>query len=238
MPDTSLYELFRLHKLDARLLEIKNRAGALDAGKAILKEIARIKEEEKAVREEPARLQTVIKDLELRAGTNRDKAKSLDKELYSGKVVNPKEVATMEGEIARLKALADQEETESLEMMELIPAAEEAAKKVNVGLARLAKQYEAKKQSDTAEMGALQDEYKRLVPIRAEQAKNVPRLLLEQYERIRAKLGGVGMGEVVNGVCDACGTIVPTKTQQALGEDKVLTCEDCHRILFMAVGPE
>src|SRR5689334_5864381 len=97
-------ELRRLHKLyliDMALLEIRKRAATLDPGKKTAAEIQAL---EKELNEGPARkLQAELVDLELKQKSFQDKIAKFDKELYGGKVVNPREVESIQKEIGILK---------------------------------------------------------------------------------------------------------------------------------------
>lgn len=235
MADSPLYELYRLHLVDSALEDMKKRAAALDGGKAILAEISRYKTEHAEALEAPKHLEAEIKDLESRSQAHLAKIKHLEKELYGGSVVNAKEAAGYEQEIATLKGLRSQHEDRELELMELLPAAEEAAKPHQQRLSQLAKAFEQKKQSDIAESEQLKKAYAEKSKERAPLAAAVSSGLLAQYDAIRKKHGGIGMGVVQGANCGACGNNLPTKVLDWLNSDKVITCESCHRILIKLV---
>lgn len=235
MADSTLYELYRLHLIDRVLDEDRARYTALDAGKSILKQIADYKAKHQAEIEAGPTLQREIKDLELKVGGMRDRLKQVDKELYSGKVVNPREVAAYEQEIESLKQRIADAEAEELEKMEGTAAAEALSQKHNQVLADAAKKYQTKKAHDLRLGEEIQSRYKTKAAERAAQAKLVSAPLLAQYEAIRKKQGGIGMGLVEKGACGACGTNLPTKVIESLDKDRLVTCESCHRILFKVV---
>jgi len=65
-------------------------------------------------------------------------------------------------------------------------------------------------------------------------AARVPASLLEEYERLRARLGGVAVAEVVNGRCTGCMLSLPASEVERLrhlAPDERATCEECGRLL-------
>ena len=69
---------------------------------------------------------------------------------------------------------------------------------------------------------------------RDELVASVPADLVALYERIRAKLGGVGAARLVDGSCTGCHlALSPRDLDDAkrMPEDAVLTCDSCGRIL-------
>lgn len=235
MADSTLYELYRLHLIDRVLEEDRARYASLDAGKSILKQIADYKQRHQAEIEAGPTLHREIKDLELKVGGMRDRLKQVDKELYSGKVVNPREVAAYEQEIEHLKLRIAESEREELEKMEGLSAAEALSNKHGQVIAEATKKYQLKKTHDLRVGEEIQTRYKVKAAERATQAKLVAVPLLTQYESIRKKMGGIGMGLVEKGVCGACGTNLPTKVIESLDKDRLVSCESCHRILFKVV---
>ncbi|HWD52339.1 MAG TPA: C4-type zinc ribbon domain-containing protein [Acidimicrobiales bacterium] len=69
---------------------------------------------------------------------------------------------------------------------------------------------------------------------RAEQAVRLPPDLAEQYEKLRAHLGGVGAARLVGDRCNGCHLTLPSKEVERirrLPADEFATCDQCGRIL-------
>src|SRR5438445_123736 len=69
---------------------------------------------------------------------------------------------------------------------------------------------------------------------RAIAAKAVPPDLLEQYERLRARLGGIGAARLVGNSCGGCHLTLPATELDRirhLPPDAVALCDQCGRIL-------
>ncbi|HEX7276414.1 MAG TPA: C4-type zinc ribbon domain-containing protein, partial [Acidimicrobiales bacterium] len=72
------------------------------------------------------------------------------------------------------------------------------------------------------------------VAARAEAAQDVPAEVMSSYERLRARLDGVGISRLVNGRCDGCHlslSVTELSNAARLPPDAVLHCEQCGRIL-------
>ncbi|MCC6686604.1 MAG: hypothetical protein IT205_06415 [Fimbriimonadaceae bacterium] len=235
MPESSLYALYRLFIVDLALLDMRKRAAALDGGKALAAEVIELKAANKDVIDRPDSIQAEIKDLENKNIIHREKVKNLEKQLYGGSVVNAKEAAGYEQEIAGLKGIVDANELRVLELIDELPSAQAEAKPFQDEIATLVKQYTVKKKSDQEEAVELQARFKSKSAERPPLANEVEKPLLAQYEAIRQKYGGIGMGVVEQSSCGACGTLLPTKVVESLDSDRIVTCESCHRLLIKLV---
>jgi hypothetical protein len=228
--------LWKLHQVDAGILEIKKRAAALDPGRAVQAELDTLAKQEQEVGGHYRSLHTENLDLELTNKGIEDKLKRIDKELYGGKVVNSREVDTLEKEIASLKRQRDKNDDRLLELMDLLPPAKTAAEKVEAKIAERKKALAEAKKAALATKAQLEAEFARLTKLRPEAAKNVSPPLLARYDSIRQKQG-TGMAEVVKKrSCGGCGTMLPERTLVGAQEDKTVTCETCHRILYYTEG--
>src|SRR5947209_4308261 len=99
MSETDLRNLWKLHLVDYQLLEIRKRAAALDPGKRLMAEIAALNMQLEAKAAHLKTLHGEQTDVELQQKSLDDKLKKIDKELYGGKIVNPREVEAFQKEI-------------------------------------------------------------------------------------------------------------------------------------------
>jgi predicted nucleic acid-binding Zn-ribbon protein len=70
--------------------------------------------------------------------------------------------------------------------------------------------------------------------VRAERAADLPTDLAERYERLRARLDGVGAAKLVGDRCDGCHlnlSSVELERLRHLRADEFATCPQCDRIL-------
>src|SRR5688500_809412 len=101
MAEGDLRKLWKLHLIDTAILEIRARAAALDPGKRIQAQIDALAKELEA---SPAKtLGAELSDLELQQKGIASKIAKIEKDLYGGKIVNPREVENLQKEIEALR---------------------------------------------------------------------------------------------------------------------------------------
>lgn len=237
MASLELQRLWKLAQIDNRLHDIRARAAALDPGKRIMAELKALEDEDTLVGGKARSLASEEKDLELQQASLDDKLKRIDKELYGGKVVNAREVETLEKEIAAVKRQKSAIDDRLLEILDELPPAQAAAKVVEAKIADAKRRLAERKKQALEEKSALEAEFKKLSVERPEVAKIVGPGILTRYENARQRAAGVGMVQVSKQfTCGGCGTQVPERTVVALKDDKLATCENCHRILYYTSG--
>ena len=237
MPELDLRKLHTLHQLDFAILEIRQRAAALDPGRALMAKIKQAEAERDAADVEVRRLTGEQLDAELHQKGIDDKLKKFDQQLYGGKVVNPREVENINREVEMLKRHRWDLDGKILEVMEELPpikARFEGHEKVVGELKAQLREYQKKV---LAAKEQLEAQFKEAMGRRAALVAAVPAPLLARYEQVRQKNGGIGMADAQkDGRCGQCGTLLPTKTIEAAKEGRVVTCEACHRIVYATDG--
>lgn len=236
MASAELRRLHQLYQVDQALHDIRKRAAALDPGRKTAAEIQAL---EKQADEAPARkLQVEQTDLELKQKSIDDKIKKYEKDLYGGKVVNPREVETIQKEIAMLKRQRGDLDGRILEIWEELPKSKDELDRIEKAISERKQALSREHKAVLQEKAALQAEFEQQSKKRPLLVKDISPALLSRYESIRQKHNGVGMSDVDvrRRTCGACGTSLPTRTIEALKEDKVITCESCHRILYYSEG--
>ncbi|HRF58340.1 MAG TPA: hypothetical protein PLH94_00335 [Fimbriimonadaceae bacterium] len=230
-----LAALYRLHKIDAALVEIKARHSKMALDPELVSKHNMLAKEYEAKKATADRLAQELKDLELQQKAIEEKLIHTEKTLYGGTIINPREVEAYEKDIGMLKRQRGEVEGKILELWETAPPAKSEADRVGQELKALRELAQGSQTDMGQERTRLEQQFKELSARRPSVVADVPAPLLKQYEAIRAKHGGIGMAEVVSRACGRCGTVLPERVLIALNEDKLLICESCHRILFKAV---
>lgn len=196
-----------------------------------LAELERSVENVEAARHELARSQQRLEDDIASLG---DKATQHDKMLYSGTIGNPRELQTLQDEIAALKRRISQLEDQELEVMEQIEP-------LDADLARLAAERSALDERAAGLRGSIaQDEVDidaELATTRAERdalVADVEPDLLAEYEQLRPHSGGVAIARLVGGSCGGCHlglSAVELDRIKKLPVEALVHCEECGRLL-------
>jgi hypothetical protein len=237
MADLELRKLWKLHLVDHQLADIRLKAAALDPGRKIQAELAALKAAHDA---QAAHVKSLVgnqTDIELEQKSLDEKLKRIDKDLYGGKVVNPKEVALLEKEIEHLKSLRGDLDLKILEIWDALPSAKKEADASQAEITAKNQELAEAQRKVLVIKAQLEKDFKERAAMRPQLAKEVSAPLLGRYELIRQKHAGVGMAGVSRkATCEACGTNVPTKSVMDAKDGKLVTCEACHRILYASDG--
>ncbi|WP_199919175.1 zinc ribbon domain-containing protein [Streptomyces sp. NRRL S-1824] len=154
--------------------------------------------------------------------------------LDSGAVTSPKDLESLQREIASLAKRQGDLEDVVLEVMERRESAQERVTELTARVSAVqAKVDDATARRDTATQ-ALDDETATVTKERELVAGSVPADLLKLYDRLRAQSGGVGAARLYQRRCEGCRlelNITEVNDVKAASPDTVLRCENCHRIL-------
>jgi predicted nucleic acid-binding Zn-ribbon protein len=158
-----------------------------------------------------------------------------EQRLFSGAVANPKELSSLQAEVAMLKRKRAELEDGLLEVMVDRDQAEETAQKLAAEKNETEGTVATLKQS----VGGLVDDIDSQIgtheAARAEIAAGLPADLLELYERIRETKGGIGIARLEHGTCLGCHTQLPAREVERLrAEGGLQRCDNCRRILVVA----
>lgn len=220
------------------MADIRKRAASLDPGREQAKLIEDLSAELARRKQQAEALSGEQLDKELEQKGLLEKLKKLDKTLYGGSVVAPREVETYEAEILAAKKRQEQIDIRLLELYEEAPAAKKHADSAEQALLAARKKLAEHQQKVKAQQADLQSRFSQLGGSRASAAAKVDQALLAQYEALRRRLGGVAMSEVgKSGACERCGVQVPERILSVLREGRTAGCESCHRMLILRDHP-
>jgi predicted nucleic acid-binding Zn-ribbon protein len=235
MASPDLRRLWKLHLVDVAIQDIRNKAAHMDVGKKLESDLNALAAR---LAEHPYKKYHVEQqDLELQQKSIDDKIAKFEKELYGGKIVNPREVENYQKEIGILKNQRAQMDERLIEIWDAMPPLKSEADQIETSIEAKKKELGETVQRARQLKSQLEAEFKSKSAQRPELAKDQNPTLLAKYEAIRKNHHGIGMAEVVKKrQCGACGTLLPERTLQACLDDKTVTCETCHRILYYTEG--
>ena len=205
----------------ARLAEVEQAIGAIDAS------IADVGGRRDDVARRQQRHEDELASVEAKIG-------EVEKRLYSGEVSAPRELLAMEADVASLRRHRADIEDRVLEAMqdrEPLDAEVATLDQERAALDAEVDQLRAVLATETKDIDA---ELSTELEARAAAAASIPDELLTQYERLRAKQGGVGAARLVNGRCSGCHLTLPATELDRIkhqDDDTVVLCDQCGRIL-------
>jgi predicted nucleic acid-binding Zn-ribbon protein len=234
MLNEALKQIGQVQKIDLAILQLQKRFSMIDPGSKTAAGLVEAKANLDAADAAHKAIRTEIEDLELQTKSFEQKMESEKKRLYSGGVYNAKDADNIDREIANLTERRSKADDRILELWEQIDPAKEFVDKARALYSEAesrANEYAAKYNEAKSEAEA---KLAQLMGMRAVEAEKCDPALLQKYDAMRQKRGGIGLAVVVDDTCSACQTRVPEKQLGDIKEGHVLqTCENCKRYLYV-----
>ena len=236
----TLDHLLAVQDLDIALTQLRHRRDALAETSGLSAVEAQIAALE-AERRDAATRRTVLadsqKDLEQQIAGISERRGMLEQRMYAARGSSARDLQAMSEEVRHLtQRRAELEELELAAMLDQDP--------IDAGLAALDERM-APLQAQAGELRTQVDEAARAIDAematvadqRASEAEQLPTLLSDRYETLRARLKGTGAARLIGSRCDGCHlqlSSVEVEKIRALPAGEVATCEQCGRILVPA----
>lgn len=229
--------LLQVQELDSRATTLQYKRDTLP----VLTEISELTGHRQTLQDQRRDLAIRVDDLtrdqekadadvaQVRARRDRDQER-----LDSGAVSDPKAAERMQEEMQSLQRRVSTLEDQELEVMEQLEQAQAELAQVDQQIADADDRLQHLTVSRDEQLAELDTALAGLAAEREPLVAQVPEELLALYEKLRASKGGVGAATVHAGQCGGCRLVLDqaelSQIKQA-GEDEVLRCEECQRIL-------
>ncbi|MFC2011551.1 zinc ribbon domain-containing protein [Chloroflexota bacterium] len=161
------------------------------------------------------------------------KLTSVEKNLYGGRIRNPKELTDLQHEADLLKANLTKLEDKALGIMEQVEASTKSASSLDKKLNRLEAEWQGQQKKLSAELEQLQSEIANLKQKRQLLVKEIDPQTVEIYQELRKKRG-TAVARVEQGICYGCRISLPVSELQQVRTGSLVRCGSCGRILFLA----
>jgi predicted nucleic acid-binding Zn-ribbon protein len=223
--------------LDTRLDQLAHRRRTLPEHAALAEldtELGVLRDQQVEAETEQSDLARELKKAEGDVDQVRARAERDQLRLDAGQVSSPKELESLQHEIATLGNRQGDLEDVVLEIMERLESSQsrssELAAQQEAALARVSA-LTASRDTTTGEIDA---ETENLQAQRATQAGSLAEDLVALYEKIREQQGGVGAAELRQRRCGGCRLELNNVEINELRDadpDEVMRCDECRRIL-------
>lgn len=227
-----LYPLYRLQQVDSKIDLLLKRAAAGEDNAELHKKIRAREHKLQVADKEQHTLRTHLKDTELQLASVEAHIKKLEKELYSGKTTNPKELAGFTQEIEQLKAQKSAIEDKVLDFMDKVETNKAEMEAVQTRLEKARKELEAQAQKSGSSKREAEAQVEELRKKRDEMAQEIEPVLMSRYETLRKRKDGVAVAKLEGNACGECGTGLPDSVRRKVQERQLELCSYCERILF------
>ncbi len=156
-----------------------------------------------------------------------------EKELYSGRIRNPKELANLQHEIDGLKARRDHLEDKALEIMDQVELTTKSAATINSELKILEAEWQTQQQQLSANLEQLKTILSNLKDKRQLVTAEIDPQTIEVYQELK-KQKRLAVAKVEQGICRGCRISLPITELQQARSGSLVRCSSCGRILFLA----
>ena len=215
-----------IERADAELASIRRRLQQNSELASLEKELERVQARERAASGEQRRLESELEELE--AKITRDQRR-----MYSGQIVDARELASLEREIEHYRAQRDTLEEQLLEAMEQLEGLQEESTSLTRRSGDLRQRWEADRPALQQQAERLTDTVAGMREERDRTAGSLDPRSLDLYRRLRVA-SGHAVSTVSNGVCQWCRVQVPPKDVQHARAGALVMCTNCSRILRVA----
>jgi predicted nucleic acid-binding Zn-ribbon protein len=220
------FKLFRLQQIDSELAKERSRVEEIELLLADLSE-----EKSSQTRLDSAKKERDLASKNLRLAeqnvqAQRFKIEQSEATLYSGKIINPKELSLKR----YLSTLEDRQLETMLEFDDKEDIYQQRTDKHELLLEKIAEE----KKEWNLERERLLEEINRHESERMAATSNINQQDLRLYETLRQKKNGVAVAAVVEKTCAACGSTLTAASFSAAHSPNVIThCPTCGRILYL-----
>lgn len=229
----ALERLWTLQQVDSRLAAARSNRASLDDGSALRAEAETTRGTAAAATARLHECQAAIKDHELQLAGTEAKQRKIEGDLYGGRVSNPKELSSLQEELAMLARTRDHLEDRILTLLDEVEVLREQASTAEAARTALEQRLATHVAEYEAARTRLDSEIETLTAERSAAAARVEPRLLRRYEGIAAQEGGLGIVPIHNGLCGGCHNALPTDFVARVRDGQIVICERCRRILYL-----
>ncbi|HJX69574.1 MAG TPA: C4-type zinc ribbon domain-containing protein [Dehalococcoidia bacterium] len=226
-------QLYDLQQIDLDLEDETERLSQVESQLSDNKALTQAQAELEGKRNYLAELEKKQKNQEWKVEDLQAKLSPLQKKLYAGSVKNPKELLSLQQQVADLKTQIRSEEDGVLEIMSQV----EGLQKEIASKAAVVEELKEEWQKRQEELTAVQAELKVTIDIaeqkRSKLATTIEPIHLELYETLRAKKQGQAVAKVEQGRCQGCRITLPMSELQRARMGELVQCSSCSRVLCL-----
>jgi len=225
-------QLYQLQEVDLELESkeqaVKQITSQLGESEALANARNRLTQEQKRL-EELSRQQ---RSLEWEIDDLTSKLTTTERDLYSGRIRNPKELTSLQQEAEVLKARRNQLEDKTLEIMEKAELNRKNVTSLSTELKTMEINWQTQQQKLTAELEQLKNT---LADLRQKQQLLVAGIdpeTLGLYHKLK-KGKGTAVARIEQGICRGCRISLPVSELQQARSGSLVQCGSCGRILYL-----
>jgi predicted nucleic acid-binding Zn-ribbon protein len=161
------------------------------------------------------------------------KIAAAEESLFSGRIKNPKELASLQHEVETFKSRRGQLEEKALSVIDQVEQAEAAVAGTTSRLGNLTADWQRQQKQLADEMARLKAALSDLKEKWRQLSGQVEPETIEFYQQLRSRKG-TAVARVEQGICRGCRISLPITDLQRARGNNLVQCSSCGRILFLA----
>jgi predicted nucleic acid-binding Zn-ribbon protein len=224
--------LFELQQTDLDIEEVQASLQQVEARLGEDEDLLKARAQLQADEEHLERVRVEQRSLEWETDELVARVKTEAEKLYSGRVGNPKELASLQQEIESLQDRKREKEDRLLEVMEEAEAVQSAVKLKREQLQQMQDKWQEEQQQLAGGKTALEDRLSAINERRREIAASVEGEGLNLYTALR-KSKGRAVVRIELGRCQGCRLTLSVAELQQARTREIMQCNSCGRILYM-----
>jgi predicted nucleic acid-binding Zn-ribbon protein len=226
--------LYELQQVDIELESVSRRLKEITATLGESVELKRARKMVAGTEAHLAKCRAEMHNLDLEVSGLNERIAGNEGRLYSGRVTNPKELASLEEEVASLKRWREKKEEDLLEAMVATEEAEAAQADAEAILTQVSQTWRSEQGDLADEQVSFQTRLEELGAQRELQLSAVSPEDVTTYQHLRQRKAGRAVAAVKDGVCEGCRMSPPSsQVQHARTGEELVFCNNCGRILYV-----
>jgi predicted nucleic acid-binding Zn-ribbon protein len=226
-------QLFQLQELDTEIeqkeLTLKQKQSQLGDRKVLDAAQQQLAVEQKRLDE----LKHQHREAEAEVTDLLTKIAEIERQLYGGRITNPKELASLQHEVSTMKAHSDALENTTLEIIDRVEEVERVVSTATNDLKKLEEDWQRQQQQLSEEIKSLIASLEELHKQRQELVGQIDAASVNLYEKIR-KQKKQAVAKVEQGICRACRISLSASALQKARSGRPIQCGTCGRILYIS----
>lgn len=230
----NVIDLFNLQKIDYNQSKLRQRLLQIQKALTESDSISAARTTMEKAETELQGWQAKVKEGELEIASLAERIDETDKSLMSGDVSNPKELEALQASLDSLKRQRETFEESSVEAMAKVEDLQATLDQKKAKLAATEAEWKNGQKELRTEGAKLQKQYIMLKEKRKSASGSIDAQLLDNYEQLRKRKGGIAVAQLDGDGCGVCHMQVPSGIVSAARSerDDLVHCPSCGRILY------
>ena len=226
-------QLFQLQEIDTELESGEKTVSRITLQLGDNKVVTEAQSKLAAAHQRLQELNKQQRSLEMDIADITSKLTKVDKELYGGKVRNPKELTDLQHEAEGLKARRTPLEDKELEIMEQVETTAKSVASLESELKKVESEWQSNHKQLSADLEKLKAAIASLKEKRQLHVSGIDPQAVAVYGGVK-KQRGTAVARVEQGLCRGCRISLPVTEFQKAKTGNLVRCGSCGRILYLA----